>query len=410
MAIYIIGYTLIALAVIFVIFVELVSHRVIFKNSSKIQMIFGHPLLRYSIKRIFSAIISIVLAVIATTILIRMKVESNNSLSFCQGVISNWAKLPDEIRWEQCAQIKANLGMTNNWFLDLLRYFYYVLPFPKTVCASYYDSEASAVIYTNCRNTIMYLGQAFFIKGSTGEYVTDLIFSKMGVSFKVGIIGVLIEVGLGYPMGMLMARRKDGVFDRIGNAYIISIDAIPGVAYYYLWMIILCVLLGLPRQYGTAPTGILSFLASAPEEVINFISILPAALTMGFTGMAGIALWVRRYMLDEFNADYVKFARAKGLSENRILGIHVLRNAIVPLVRSIPAAILGALLGAFFLEKIYAIQGFGILAYIVETSVELDVYVLQGIVIITALISVISYLFGDIITAIIDPRVSFSEE
>ena len=220
----------------------------------------------------------------------------------------------------------------------------------------------------------------------------------MGVSFQMGIIGVILEIGLGYPMGILMAKRKDGVFDRLGNAYIISIDAIPGVAYYYIWMIILVTILHLPRQYEADITN--------PN---HFISILPAALTLGFTGMAGIALWVRRYMLDEFNSDYVKFARAKGLPENRILGIHVLRNAIVPLVRSIPSAVLGALFGAFFLEKIYGIGGFGLLAVEVERSIA-DIYVLQGIVIITASISVLSYLLGDVVTAIIDPRVSFSEE
>ena len=267
------------------------------------------------------------------------------------------------------------------------------------MCLSYFDVDTNAMSYSDCRNTIMYLGRAFFIAGSNGEYVTDLLFSKMGVSFQVGIIGVLIEVGLGYPMGMLMAKHKDGVFDRIGNAYIISIDAIPGVAYYYIWMILLCTLLKLPSSY-----------VSNPADPMHFVSILPAALTMGLTGMAGIALWVRRYMLDEFNSDYVKFARAKGLSERRILGVHVLRNAIVPLIRSIPAAILGALLGTFFLEKIYRIPGIGILAYQVETASKLDVYVLQGIIIVSALISVISYLLGDIITAIIDPRISFSDD
>ncbi len=399
MVTYLIGYTLIALVVIFIVFVQLVSHKVIFKNSSKIQMIFGHPLLRYSIRRIFSALISILLAVTATFFLIRLKVEMNNE-QFCKAVIGNWDKIqPVSLRWSMCASIKKSLGMTDNWFFDLFTYFYYVLPFPKTICAS--TVENNAIVYTECRNTIMYLGRVFFLAANKGDYVTDVIFNRMSVSFKIGIIGVLVEIGLGYPMGMLMAKRKDGVFDRIGNAYIISIDAIPGVAYYYLWMIVLCRILQLPKLY-----------ISDASNPLHFLSMLPAALTMGFTGMAGIALWVRRYMLDEFNSDYVKFARAKGLSENRILGVHVLRNAIVPLVRSIPAAILGALLGAFFLEKIYNIGGFGLLAYEVETKMSdgIDVFLLQGIVIISALISVVSYLFGDIITAIIDPRVSFSDE
>ncbi len=404
MAIYLIGYSIIALVVSLVVFIELVSHKVIFKNAPKIQMIFGHPLVRYSLRRMLSAVISILLAITATMLLLRFKVNQNNGVTFCNQILDPKLaqKFPEQFK-DICTRRKEALGITDNVFLDLLRYFYYVFPFPKTVCRTVIDTSGSVAKfeYTDCKNTIMYLGEAYFVAGEKGTYVTELIFSRMIESFKIGIIGVLIEVGLGYPMGILMAKRKDGVFDRIGNAYIISIDAIPGVAYYYIWVVILCTVLHLPRSFVPLNEG--------ADWFKHVASYLPAALTMGFTGMAGIAIWVRRYMLDEFNSDYVKFARAKGLSENRILGIHVLRNAIVPLVRSIPSAILGALLGAFFLEKIYSIGGFGILAYQVE-SAGTDLYVLQGIVIVTAMISVISYLFGDIVTAIIDPRVSFSDE
>ena len=75
MSTYIIGYSLIAIIVAFVIFVELVGHKVIFKNHSKIQSIFGHPLLMYSLKRLGSALISILLAITATFFLILFKVE-----------------------------------------------------------------------------------------------------------------------------------------------------------------------------------------------------------------------------------------------------------------------------------------------------------------------------------------------
>ena len=211
------------------------------------------------------------------------------------------------------------------------------------------------------------------------------------MAFKIGIIAVVLELAIGYPMGVLMAKHKDGIADRVGLAYIISIDAIPGVAYYYIWMALLCGLLALPTSFK--------------ED--NFLSWLPAILTMAFTGMAGIAMWVRRYMVDEFNSDYVKFARAKGLSENRIMYTHVLRNAIVPLVRSIPAAVIGALLGTYFLESIYAIDGIGS-ALIVANNTK-NAPLLQAIVIISAILSIISYLLGDIVTALVDPRVSFSK-
>lgn len=396
MATYIIGYTLIALVVIFVVFIELVGHKVIFTNSPKIQNIFGHPLLMYSLRRIGSALISILLAITATFFLIRFKVEAGGGEQFCSQIIKNWAKMNEQIRQAQCVSIKADLGITDNWFVDLFTYFFNILPFPKTVCLTEYSSEVVnetvnyIVTTSDCRTTLMDLGRVFFIEGDSGKYVTDVIFERMGISFQVGIIAVAVEILLGYPAGILMAKHKDGIFDKIGKTYIISIDAIPGLAYYYIWMVILCTLIGLPKTY----------------DPNNFASLLAPALTMGFTGMAGIALWVRRYMLDEFNSDYVKFARAKGLSENRILYTHVLRNAIVPLIRSIPSAILGALLGTFYLEKIYSINGVGgLLVVAVNKS---DFYALQGIIIVSALISIISYLLGDIITAIVDPRVSLS--
>lgn len=392
MATYIISYLIIFLVVSFVIWVELVSHRIIFRNNFTIQRIFGHPLLRYSIRRIISALISIILAITCTFFLIRFKVESGNGTEICQQAISTWAKMNDAIRQAQCVQLKADLGITENWLSDLFTYYYNILPFPKTVCLTSF-TEDSGVYYTavyDCRTVVMNLGRSFFMTGGyQGQYVLDIIFQKMGVSFNVCIIAVVVQLFLGYPAGIAMAKHKDGVFDRIGKAYIITIDAIPGVAYYYIWMWLFSAI-GLPIAYT--------------QE--NFASYLAPALTMGFTGMAGIALWVRRYMLDEFNSDYVKFARAKGLSENRIMYTHILRNAIVPLVRSIPSSVLGALLGSFYIEKIYSIPGVG--GLLVTANDSNDYYVLQGIIIISALISVVAYLLGDIVTAVVDPRISLT--
>ncbi len=397
MATYIIGYSLIFIVVVAVIFIELVSHRVIFKYNANIQKIFGHPLLRYSLRRVGSALISILLAVTATFFLIKFKVDDNPE-QICQTAIEAWAHMDPAVREQQCTHLLADLGFSENWFSDLMNYYYNILPFPKTVCLNDYTQTVLAngdIVYEiltyDCRTMIMNLGRVYFLPGSTNQYVSDVIISKMGVSFQIGIIAVVVQLVLGYPAGILMAKYKDGVFDKVGKAYIISIDAIPGVAYYYLWMWLFSAI-ALPTVFS-------------PD---NFLSYLAPSLTMGFTGMAGIALWVRRYMLDEFNSDYVKFARAKGLSENRIMYTHILRNAIVPLVRSIPSAVLGALLGSFYIEKIYAIDGVG--GLLVQANTANDFYVLQGIIIVTALISICSYLLGDIVTAIIDPRIQLSSE
>lgn len=393
MDLFLIGYTIIALVLFLVIFIIGVSRGWFFKGNAKIKAIFANPLLLYSLRRIGSALISVMLAISCTYLLIR----AQSSDSICKAAISNWIKMPQEVFNLRCTTIKEELGLTGSTIGQLFTYFYRILPFPKTLCSTETNVIADAlgnISYTvtarNCRNFIMDLGKIYFISGFKNAYVIDVIFiNKMPHSFRIGIIAVIVELAIGYPAGVMMAKRKDGIFDKIGKAYIITIDAIPGIAYFYIWMTIF-MLLGLPTTYSDG----------------QFLTYLAPALTMGFTGMAGIALWVRRFMLDEFNSDYVKFARAKGLSENRIMFTHVLRNAIVPLVRSIPSSILYALLGSFYIEKIYSIPGLG--GLLVTANSSNDFYALQGIVVISALISIIAYLLGDITTALVDPRVSLA--
>jgi oligopeptide transport system permease protein len=284
------------------------------------------------------------------------------------------------------------MGFSGTIIEQLGSFFFNILPFPKTLCHTSIDPAKNLVYITDCRNFIFNFGTIYRIGGvPEGTYVLDYIGPRMMVSFKIGIWAVVLQLALGYPFGILMAKYQNKAFDKIGKAYIISIDAIPGVAYYYIWMALLCGLLALPNKYN-------------PDD---FLSWLPAILTMGLTGMAGIAMWVRRYMVDEFNSDYVKFARAKGLSENRIMYTHVLRNAIVPLVRSIPAAVIGALLGTYYLESMYGIPGIG--GALIEANGSANAPLLQAIVIISAILSIVSYLLGDIVTAMVDPRVSFSK-
>lgn len=394
MSFYLVSYTILFLIVALVVFIELVAHQVIFKTGP-VQRIFGHPLLRYSLRRIGSALISVLLAIIVTFFLIRATVDIDQ-LCLTTQFSTAWQKLPEAVVQSRCEIFRAQMGFVGGPFEQLMQFLYDIMPIPKTLCQST-NLLIDGVYYNNvtdCRFFLFDLGQIYSRDvadlTSGPVYVIDYIGEKMMVSFPVGILASVVQIVLGYPLGMLMAKRKDGVVDKIGKAYIISIDAIPGVAYYYIWMSIFVAGFFLPARY----------------DVNNFLTWLPPVLTIGFTGMAGIALWVRRYMIDEFNADYVKFARAKGLSEGRITRIHVFRNAVVPLVRTFPSAILGALLGSFYIERIYGINGIGDM--LINANNAHDFFAVQGIVIVTALISIVSYLLGDIITAIADPRIKFT--
>lgn len=392
MATFIVGYALIFLVVAFIIFSILVKKKILFGHTIAMQRIFANPLLHYSIRRILSSLISIALAMLVTFFLIRIAKTPEQLCSRFDDI-----KKPAEVIALQCESFKESMGLSGSIFEQLVKFFYSVIPFPKLICQTSYDLTTINGVtsykgfITDCRTIVFDLGRIYDINGvDEGTLVTDYMLSRMGISFKIGIFAVILELALGYPFGILMAKYQNGWFDRIGKGYIMIIDAIPGVAYYYIWMALLCNLIKLPYVY----------------DADNVLSYLPAIITMGVTGASGIGLWVRRYMVDEFNADYVKFARSKGLSENRIMTVHILRNAVVPLVRTFPSAVIGALMGSYYLENMYGINGIGRALIIANDSN--NVWLIQGIILFTAFLSVISYLLGDIVTALVDPRISFT--
>ncbi len=387
MTTYLVGYSVIGFLVLFVVFSILVKRKILFGNTHCMQKIFAHPLLHYSLRRIGSALISLILTILVTFFLIRAATPADAT---CITKFSG-PHITEELFNLQCNAWKEEMGLSGSILEQLVNFFYAILPFPKLLCRTSLDINTMLFTVSDCRTFIIDFGKLSDLPGiADGTYVLDYMSSRMVTSFKIGILAVILQLVIGYPLGVLMAKYKGGILDKIGLTYIISIDAIPGVAYYYIWMALLCGLCALPYQYSEN----------------DFVSWLPAILTMGFTGMAGIAMWVRRFMVDEFNSDYVKFARAKGLSENRIMFTHILRNAIVPLVRSIPSAVIGALLGTYYLEKMYSINGIG--AALITANDSHNTSLLQAIVIISAILSILAFLLGDIVTALVDPRVSFS--
>ena len=393
MATFIVGYGIIFLVVAFIVFSILVKKKILFGNTIAMQRIFANPLLHYSIRRVLSSLISIALAMLVTFFLIRIAKSAD---AVCSEFFGGPHVKP-ELFELQCNAWKEAMGMSGSILEQLVRFFYSVIPFPKLICNTSFELvningvDQYRGFLTDCRTVVFDLGRVYKIDGvADGTLVTDYMLSRMSVSFKINIFAVMLELALGYPFGILMAKYQNGWFDRIGKGYIMIIDAIPGVAYYYIWMAILCTVIHLPFRY----------------DETNVLSYLPAIITMGVTGASGIGLWVRRYMVDEFNADYVKFARSKGLKENRIMTIHILRNAVVPLVRTFPSAVIGALMGSYFIENMYGIDGIG--KSLLTANNTHNSWLIQGIILFTAFLSVFSYLLGDIVTAAVDPRISFT--
>lgn len=218
--------------------------------------------------------------------------------------------------------------------------------------------------------------------------------SRLTYSFSIGIIATIISYFIGIPLGVLMARKKDKIADKVGIGYIIFIIAVPSLAYIYMITALGSQLFGLPNNF-----------ADSTVSARWLLYVLPV-VSLSMPGIAGEMKWVRRYMIDQENSDYVKFARSQGLSEKEIFSKHISKNAIIPIVHGIPGAIIGCLSGAFITEKVYAIPGTG--GLLVNAISSTDNGLILGLTFLFSTLSIISLILGDVLLTIIDPRISFT--
>lgn len=215
--------------------------------------------------------------------------------------------------------------------------------------------------------------------------------SKVGYSFVIGILATILAYSLGLPLGIWMALRKGKLVDKIGTAYNIFILAVPSLAYIFMFKAIGTSVFKLPRVFDMDKTNKLMY-------------ILPI-VSLALPSVAGLMKWLRRYMVDQMNSDYVKFARSGGLSEGEIFRKHILKNAMIPIIHGIPGSVLGALVGAIITERVYSVPGAGNL---LTNAINMyDNGVIVGIAMFYATLSVVGILLGDILMAVADPRISF---
>ncbi len=217
--------------------------------------------------------------------------------------------------------------------------------------------------------------------------------SRLAYSFVIGIISSMLAYCVALPIGIMMARKKDKLLDKIGTLYIIFILACPSLAYIFMIQA-LGRALGLPYYFNLA-------------EETALMYILPI-VSLAMPSIAGLMKWLRRYMIDQMNSDYVKFARSGGLSESEIFRKHIFKNAAIPIIHGIPGSVLGSLVGAIITEKIYYVPGVG---NMLTNAISLyDNSVIVGLTLFYALISITSIILGDILMAMTDPRISFSSK
>jgi peptide/nickel transport system permease protein len=238
------------------------------------------------------------------------------------------------------------------------------------------------------------------LSGDLGESVRvkrpvrDLVLEKLPVTAELAFFAVVIALSIGLPMGILAATKSNSAVD-----YAATMTALWGRSIPNFWLGILLILL-VSVQLGLLPAS--GFVSPAESLSRNLATLIMPAFVLGNAIAAVIMRHTRSAMLEVLNADYVRTARAKGLSEARVVLHHALRNALLPVI-TLGALEFGELLsGAVLTEQVFTIPGFGKL--IVDAVFNRDYAVVQGVVLCTAFAFILLNLFADLAYALVNPR------
>lgn len=309
-------------------------------------------MLVYSLKRLGRALITLVILITIVFILVRAMPE--------EGYFSNYEKMSPQ-------QIEVGLrkmGLKDPLYVQVGKFIYNAL---------HGDLGISYRYRINAK-------------------ITDIISSKIGISMKIGLISMVVSLPLGMALGVLMARSKGGFADKLGNAYIVFIQAVPNAVYFIFIQL-----------YGSDLFGV-----SMLYKETEWTSLILPVISLALPSISSYAMWLRRYMVDETNKDYIKLARAKGVPNSTIWFRHVFRNSVVPMVNLIPGSILLTISGSIYVESLYSIPGMG--GLLVDVIKRQDNNMVLALVVIFAVMSILGLLLGDLLMAVVDPRISFTKK
>ena len=238
------------------------------------------------------------------------------------------------------------------------------------------------------------------LQGDLGESirnqmpVTELILQKLPVTLQLAVMAMLVALCIGIPAGVVSAVGRGTAWDYAANLF-----ALWGLSTPNFWLGILMILL-FSVQLGWLPAS--GYESPFVDLQANLAAMVMPAFVLGNAIAAVLMRHTRSSMLQVLNADYVRTARAKGLSERVVVLKHALRNALTPII-TLGALELGTLLsGAVLTEQVFTIPGFGKL--VVDAVFNRDYAVVQGVVMVTATTYIVLNLLADMAYFLVNPR------
>ncbi len=227
------------------------------------------------------------------------------------------------------------------------------------------------------------LGESYFQK----RPVTEMLNQGFALTFRLGALSLVFSVIFGLLVGTLAALFRGRFLD-----HFLMFIAMLGISMPIFWLgVLLQILLGLN----------LGWLPISGTKAAGWL-VMPV-LCLGISYGASASRLIRTNMLDALGQDYVRTARAKGLSEWIVVGKHVLKNAAIPIVTLIGMQLRSLLAGAMVIEMVFSLHGLGRIAFSAVTS--RDIPIVQGCVLYTAAVYVIINLVVDLLYGVLDPRI-----
>ena len=256
-------------------------------------------------------------------------------------------------------------------------------------------------------------GKNGVLMGDFGNSFSDNqpIIQKIGSKFFYSFILVMLSIFISYlvsiPLGIYAAYKKDQKFDRISSVLVFMLYSLPG---YFVGTILLYWFAN-PDNFVWFPIGGVKDASIYQENwsVFQKIShqapyfVLPL-ITYTYSSFAFISRMIRGSMVEVLQQDYIRTARAKGLSEKRVILVHALRNSLLPIITMIADVFPAALGGSVILETIFSIPGLGLEIY--TAVISTDIPMIVAVFTLTGLLTVVGYLVSDILYAIVDPRIT----
>jgi peptide/nickel transport system permease protein len=225
--------------------------------------------------------------------------------------------------------------------------------------------------------------------------VASGIGQRLPVTVSVAAGGMVLSVLIGIPAGIVAGLRPRSWTDRV-----VSVGSSLGVAIPDFWLAMLLVVVLSVDFHLLAPLGYIQF-GTSPYEW--FIHLIMPWLALGIGGAATIARQTRGSMIDTMSQDYIRTAEAKGLSRARVIGKHAGKNALSPVV-TLAGIQFGYLLGGtFIIEQIFSLPGLG--TYMLQAISLKDLPVIQGVVLVTALMFVVINLIVDVVYGLLNPKI-----